>query len=63
MSKIEKMATRIAAEMVGAYLNHSVPIDTDYIANEACNLAYKIREKSKQYKKSKENIKVPHYPQ
>jgi len=51
MSKIEKMATRIAAEMVEAYINHGSPIDEDYIAEKSCSIAYKIHERSKQYKK------------
>lgn len=49
MSKIEKMATRIAAEMVEAHLNHGALIDSDEIAEKACEIAYKIHEKSKAY--------------
>lgn len=49
MSKIEKMATRIAAEMVEAHLNHGATIDSDEIAEKACDIAYKIHEKSKAY--------------
>lgn len=51
MSKIEKMATRIAAEMVESYLNHNATIDVDMIADKSCEIAYKIHEKSKEYKR------------
>lgn len=53
MSRIEKMATRIAAEMVEAYLNHGATLDTDLIAEKSCEIAYKIHEQAKQYKNEK----------
>ena len=46
---IEKMATRIAAEMTEAYLRSGMVLDTDMIAEKSCELAYKIHEKAKQY--------------
>lgn len=50
MSKIEKMATIFAKEMVEHNLmNGAVRLDLEYIANEACELAYKIHEKAKSY--------------
>lgn len=53
MCKIEKMATRIASEMVEAYLNHGVNLDSDLIAEKSCEIAYKIHEQAKQYKKDR----------
>lgn len=50
---IEKMATRIAAEMTETYLRNGMPLDTDMIAEKSCELAYKIHEKAKHYRKSK----------
>ena len=50
---IEKMATRIAAEMAEAYLRSGMPLDTDLIAEKSCELAYKIHENAKRYKESK----------
>lgn len=53
MCKIEKMATRIASEMVEAYLNHGFTLDSDLIAEKSCEIAYKIHEQAKQYKEDK----------
>lgn len=50
MSKIETNAGLIAAEMVEVHLNHGATIDSDEIADKACEIAYKIHEKVKSYK-------------
>lgn len=55
MSKIERMAAMFATEMVEHNLmNGATRLDLDYIATEACELAYMIHEKSKQYKEPKQ---------
>lgn len=55
MSKIEKNAVIFAKEMVEHNLMHGAShLDTEYIATQACELAYKIHEKSKAYKPHKE---------
>lgn len=44
------MATVFAKEMIEHNLmNGATRLDLDYIANESCELAYKIHEKVKQY--------------
>lgn len=56
MSKLEKMATRIAAEMVSHYiLGGATHLDLDFIAKNACDLAYKISEEVSQHKASGDN--------
>lgn len=55
MSKLERMAAMFAKEMVEHNLmNGATRLDLDYIAQESCDLAYKIYEKAKEYKKPKE---------
>ena len=52
---LEKMAARIACEMVEHNLDAGAThLDLDFIADQSCELAYKIHEKAKQYKKSKD---------
>ena len=55
MSKIERNAVIFAKEMVEHNLmNGASHLDTSYIAEQACELAYKIHEKVKTYKPHKE---------
>lgn len=50
MSKIEKHAIILASEMVEHNLKNGASVlDLDYIAKDACELAYKIHELSKKY--------------
>lgn len=51
MSEIKKSATRIAAEMVGSYVTQGLPLDAEYIATEACKIAYHIDKQAERYVK------------
>ena len=55
MSKIEKHAVELAKEMVEHNLkNGATHLDLDFIAKDACDLAYKIHELAKQYETSED---------